>query len=65
MSEVTVDAAISLLLALINNASKISALIEEAKDTGQTHLTDGQWESIKAADAAARQRLVDLMETRS
>jgi len=48
-----VDVAISLVLALIDRASTISALIQNAQAAGRTTLTDEEWASIQAADDAA------------
>ena len=48
-----VDVAISLVLALIDRASTISALIQSAQAAGRTTLTDAEWKSILDADDAA------------
>lgn len=53
----SVDAAISLLLALLNNAARISALITAARDSGRTDLDPAEWAAILAADDAARAAL--------
>jgi hypothetical protein len=57
----TVDAAVSLLLALINNAAQISALIEQAKSSGSNTIDPTAWAKIIAADDAARQALADAI----
>ena len=48
-----VDVAISLVLALIDRASTISALIQSAQAAGRTKLTDAEWKTITDADDAA------------
>lgn len=57
----TVDAAVSLLLALINNAAQISALIEQAKQSGNSDIDPIAWAKIVAADDAARKALSDVI----
>jgi hypothetical protein len=57
----TVDAAVSLLLALINNAAQISALIEQAKASGSNTIDPTAWARITAADDAARKALADAI----
>lgn len=52
-----VTAAIELLLALIDRAGAISALITKAKAEGRDDLTIEEWASILAADDAARASL--------
>lgn len=52
-------AAVELLLALITNASKISALIKQAKAEGREKLTPEEWQAILSADDAARKQLQD------
>jgi hypothetical protein len=52
-----VSAAISLLLALINNAGQISALIGKAQVAGRD-LTPAELDTITAADDQARAALV-------
>lgn len=58
---VAIDAAISLMLALIDHASEVSQLIQTAKANGQTDLTADQWATLVAANDAARARLVDAI----
>jgi hypothetical protein len=53
----SVDAAINLLLALLDNAARISALITAARATGRTELDPADWTVILAADDAARAAL--------
>lgn len=48
-----VNVAISLVLALIDRASTISAMIQSAQAAGRTTLTDAEWQSITDADDAA------------
>jgi len=57
----TVDAAISLLLALINNAAQVSALIDKAKSEGRTDLSQEDWVTILEASSASEQRLADAI----
>lgn len=52
-----IDAAISVVLALINNAAQISALIQKAQAAG-TDISPEDWATITAADDAARAALV-------
>lgn len=53
----SVDAAITLLLALLENAARISALIASAKAAGRSEFDATDWASILAADDAARAAL--------
>lgn len=55
-----IDAAISVVLALINNAAQISALIQKAQAAG-TAISAEDWATITAADDAARKALVDAI----
>lgn len=48
-----VDVAISLVLALIDRASTISTLIQNAQASGRTTLTDAEWKQIQDDDNAA------------
>jgi hypothetical protein len=48
-----VDAAITLVLALLDRAAAISALIQSAQAAGRTALTPAEWQTITAADDAA------------
>jgi len=50
---VAVSAAIDLLVALLQNASQISQLIQTAQAAGQTDLTVEQWATITGADDSA------------
>jgi hypothetical protein len=52
-----VDAAIALLLALLDNVQRISTVIAAAKADGRKDLTSGEWADIIAADDAARAAL--------
>lgn len=56
-----VDAALSLLIALLNNAATISALIAKAKSEGRDTLSDDEWVSIISADDKARLDLVNAI----
>lgn len=56
-----IDAAITLMLALIDHAGEISALIQEAKANGQTELTADQWATLIAKNDAARTRLIEAI----
>ena len=49
-----VDLAISLLIALANNAGRISAAISQARADGKDELDDAEWDAIVAADDTAR-----------
>ena len=50
---VAVSAAIDLLVALLQNASQISQLIQTAQAAGQTDLTADQWAIIIGNDDSA------------
>ena len=62
MSAVALNVALELVLALLSKSAEISALIAKAQGEGRTALTAEEWASIEAADAAARQRLVDAIQ---
>lgn len=55
-------AAIELLLALINNAGQISALIQKAQGEGRDKLTPEEWASITGADDSASASLKAAIE---
>ena len=57
MSTNTVDAAISLLLALINNSAQISALIEKATSEGRKELSPEDWATVIALSDQSQARL--------
>jgi len=57
MGTVAVSAAIDLLLALIQNASQISQIIQEAQASGATKLTPDQWAQITGNDDSAEAAL--------
>jgi len=52
-----VSVAVDLLVALLNNASQIGSLIQQAQANGQTHLTPEQWAMITGADNSAEAQL--------
>lgn len=52
-----VSVAVDLLVALLNNASQISTLIQAAQAAGQTNLTPDQWATITGADNSAEAQL--------
>ena len=54
---VAVSAAIDLLVALLDNASQISQIIQEAQSSGQTTLTAEQWATITGNDDSAEAAL--------
>jgi hypothetical protein len=54
---VAVSAAIDLLVALLQNASQISQLIQTAQAAGQTNLTAEQWAVIVGNDDSAEAAL--------
>lgn len=56
-----VDVAISLVLALIDRAATISALIQKAQ-TEKRALTEAEWQSVIDADNAARSALATAIE---
>lgn len=53
-----IDAAVALLLALINNAAKISEAIKSAREEGRENLLAEDWDDILDRDdiAAANQQ---------
>lgn len=53
-----IDAALTLLIALLNNAAGISALIAKAKSEGRDTLSAEEWGTIIGSDDAARASLV-------
>ena len=57
-----VDAAITLVLALIDRASSISAMIQSAQAAGRTKLTEAEWTAIQDADDAATKALRDAID---
>jgi Na+-transporting methylmalonyl-CoA/oxaloacetate decarboxylase gamma subunit len=52
-----VSAAVDLVLALLTQAQKISALIQQASASGSTELTADQWSQITGADDSAENAL--------
>ncbi|MGH3574710.1 MAG: hypothetical protein ACRDUW_23295 [Pseudonocardiaceae bacterium] len=54
----TIAEAISLLVALLQNASQISQLIAGAQSAGRTTLSTSEWATILSSDDAARSALV-------
>lgn len=57
----TVEAAISLLLALLNNAGAISQLIQQAQAAGSSTLSSDAWATILANDNTARAQLASAI----
>lgn len=55
-----IDAAISVLLALINNAGQISLLIQKAQSEGRD-LSAEEWKAITDSADGARASLVDAI----
>jgi len=53
MGAVTVSAALDLVIALLDNAQKISQLVQTAQAAGQTELPADAWQTIVSADNAA------------
>lgn len=53
MSTVTVSAAIDLVIALLDNAQKISQLVQAAQAAGQTTLPADAWQTIVSSDDTA------------
>lgn len=52
-----VSVAVDLLVALLNNASQIGQLIQQAQAAGQTTLTPEQWAQITGNDDSAEAAL--------
>ena len=63
MNAIAISAAIELTLQLIVKATEISTVIAQAQGEGRTTLSPEEWQSITAADDAARTLLVDAIET--
>ena len=57
----TVQLAISLLLALIDRAAAISQIIAAAQAAGRTDLTPDEWNTILSADDRARTSLINAI----
>jgi hypothetical protein len=57
----TVQLAISLLLALIDRAAAISSIIATAQAAGRTDLTPDEWNTILSADDRARTSLINAI----
>jgi len=58
MNPITVQAAISLLIALIDNLQTISKIISARQAAGDSHLSDTDWSAILDADNNARAALL-------
>jgi hypothetical protein len=58
----SVDAAISLLLALMNNAAPISAAIKKARDAGSDQISPDDWAAIVDAADASEARLAKAIQ---
>ena len=58
----SVDAAISLLLALINNASQISAMIAKAKAAGSDTISPEDWATIVESANASEANLARAIQ---
>lgn len=56
-----VNLAISLLLALVNNAAQISALIQKAQAEGRD-ISPEEWKTVTDADDLARAQLVSAIK---
>ncbi len=60
-----VNAAISLMLALIEQLQRVSNVIAQAKADGRTTLSPAEWSAVLAADDAARALLQPSIPTAS
>ena len=58
-----VSVAVDLLLAMLQNAGQISALIQKAKASGADTISPEDWLTITDADDAARERLEHAIAT--
>ena len=58
-----VSVAVDLLLAMLQNAGQISALIQKAKANGSDTISPEDWLTITDADDAARERLEHAIAT--
>lgn len=54
----TIDLALTLLIAMINNAANISDLIAKARAAGKTDISSADLQAIIDGDAVARANLV-------
>lgn len=61
MNAPSLSAAIELTLQLLAKASEISTVVAKAQGEGRATLTPQEWQSITAADDAARTLLVDAI----
>lgn len=61
MNAPSLSAAIELTLQLLAKATEISSVVAKAQGEGRTTLTPQEWQSITAADDAARTLLVDAI----
>ena len=57
----TISLALELLLNLLIEAQRISALVAQAQDQGRDRLTDAEMAAVKNAATAAEQRLADAI----
>lgn len=57
-----IDAAMALLLALLNNSAQISAMIQKARGEGRDELTAEEWGLILSHDETARAAQVAALE---
>lgn len=62
MNATAISAAIGLTLQLLSKATEISTVVAKAQADGRTTLTPDEWQSITAADDAARASLVSAIE---
>lgn len=57
-----VSVAVDLLVALLNNATQISQMIQSAQASGQTNLNTDQWATITGADDSAENALLKAID---
>ena len=57
----TISLALELLLNLLVEAQRISALVAQAQDQGRDRLTDAEMAVVQNAATAAEQRLADAI----
>ena len=61
MSATTITLALEVALQLLSKSQEISAMIAKAQGEGRTQLTAAEWDSVIAADDAARAALVEAI----
>jgi hypothetical protein len=53
MGEIAITAAVDLLVAVLNNAASIGAIIQKAQTEGRANLTADEWATVTGGDDTA------------